>query len=155
MNVKDINFFIVFINLIIMFLSLYYFFNLSNLYIKIFMIEHQFLNFDGVLKLPFNYSIERILSSEEKIHFAKTVLEERFNLLSNNYPEISKNVSVEESIVEVQNNILNFNTLKEIKIYCITLSDQIFQKEIFENNINTTKSANNSYLYYGVLIVTL
>lgn len=124
---------------IILIISLFYFVGLSNLFIKVFLIENQIVNLDGIINIGRGYKLERIYSDEEKLNYALSVFNENVSMLNtHHHTSIQLNISP-----DIKKNIISFKTLKEIKEYCISSSNLLFNEAIQLINANNTAVSNN------------
>ena len=139
-NVQYVLFFIKAAFLVI---SFYYFIGLSTIFMKVFLIENQILNLDGIIKVGWNYTLQRVYSDQEKISYAIYIFNQNIDLLNSTY---NTNVSIQIS-PEITNAILDFKTLKEIKDYCISTSQLLFDQQL-----QTSTNTNN--VFYTVIKYT-
>jgi hypothetical protein len=93
------------------------------------LLEHNFLSIDKPLKLSLGFEITRIYSDEEKLNFAREIIEQR--LLSFN--SLHANDPINEIILtnEMTQQIIQCGTLQEVKLYMNS-----FLNEYFMNKLN-------------------
>ena len=125
--------FIFIIQLVLLCISFYCLSGLGTISLKIFMIENHFTSIDESINLSQGFKIVRVYSDEEKILFAREIIEK--SLLAHNSIYTDNNIKEVVLTNEVIEKILHCNTFKEIKLYINSFLNQYFMSNKNSNSI--------------------
>jgi hypothetical protein len=97
------------------------------------MIENHFTSIDESINLSQGFKIVRVYSDEEKILFAREIIEK--SLLAHNSIHTDNNIKEVVLTNEVIEKILHCNTFKEIKLYINSFLNKYFMSNKNSNSI--------------------
>lgn len=125
-NNTIINYFILIIKIIFFIIIIYYTIGISFLFLKIIMIENNFIKLDGVIHIGLDYKIERVYSFNEKMNYAMECIKKHQDLYNKNNPYNMIKIKISE---DLQNNINNMKTMKDINIYIDSVLNDLHIKK--------------------------